>query len=350
MNWAEITARRAVPGAGVFIAITRRCPLHCAHCSTESTMSSPQAEDDYYRQFVASFTPDNHPEVVWFTGGEPMLRHRLVRELAASCRKLSATTALTTGLYFGRRGKIPAHFWPALEEIDFITVSIDTWHEQEVNRQISFSCFEQMLSRGLHVGVQATGRDSDDPYLLDLLDEIEARFGHQIGVFVSLLKPAGRGVNLMEPWNLSEDAMATGRPRPQGCGGLSWPVFGFGEQVVNACCNQEAVNDRPEHLSLPVDWPHISRSLREDPVLRVINVLGPRVLAYNLDATTEPMLDYCGKCRSLAGRSGLAETAQEIVDRPSWGVFEDFSTSLRQKLGDPTLGQKKFAEHSKRGG
>ncbi len=349
MNWAKINARRPVPGAGVFVSMTRKCPLHCAHCSTNSTMSSPQADDDYYRQFIGSFTQEEHPEYVWFTGGEPLLRHRLVHELATSCHALGATTVLTTGLYFGKGGSIPKPFWPALRATDFITVSIDSWHENEVDRKSSFSCFDQMLDQGLHVGIQATGRDGSDPYLLTLLDEIEARFGERIGVYVNLLKPTGRGQNLMEPWQLSDDALSTGRPRPQGCGGLSWPVFGFSGPVTNACCNQEAVDESPSHLSLQTDWPSIVRSLREDSVLRVISVLGPRVLGYELDGTSEPALDYCGKCRSLSGRDDLTGAAQRITSRPSWEVFESMSKEMRQEMGDPTLGHKEFAEHGKRG-
>ncbi len=312
-------------------------------------MASPQAEDEYYRRFVGSFTQQEHPEFVWFTGGEPLLRHRLVRDLAISCHTLGASTVLTTGLYFGRGGTIPKPFWPTLREIDFITVSIDTWHEEEVDRRSSFSCFDQMLEQGLRVGIQATGRDSHDPYLLSLLEEIESRFGERIGVYVNLLKPTGRGQNLMDPWQLSDDALSTGPPRPQGCGGLSWPVFGFSGPSTNACCNQEAVDEGPSHLSLKTDWPSIVRSLREDSVLRVISVLGPRVLGYELDATSEPALDYCGKCRSLSGRHELGLAAARITSRPSWEVFESLAQEMRQETGDPTLDHKEFAGHAKRG-
>lgn len=349
LSWAELTRRRAIPGAGVFLAMTRRCPLHCAHCSTASTMKSPQSDDDYYRRFVGTFSKANHPEVVWFSGGEPILRHKLVRELASECQELGATTVITTGLYFGRTGRIAAPIWKTLETMDFVTVSVDSWHEEEVPRERSFACFEQMLERGMSVGLQATGRDENDPYLQALIPNVQERFGDQIGIYVALLKPTGRALALIDPLSPVQHDPDDGRPAPQGCGGLSWPVFGFGDHVANACCNQEAMDTRPDHLNLPLDWQQITRSLQNDPVLRVINVLGPRVLAYEHDGTQSPDQDYCTKCQSLANRENLNQTAATILARSSWPILEAVTSALRVEAGDPTLGQRKYANYAEWG-
>jgi len=344
MNWGDVVQRRSVAAAGVYVALTRKCPLHCAHCSTESTMSSPEEDDNYYRDFIDTFTASEHPEIVWFTGGEPMLRPALVRELAIKSHAVGARTVLTTGLYFGRRGRIPNLFWPALEAMDFVTVSVDTWHEDEVPRAVAFDCFAEMLDHGLDLGIQATGTDVNDPYLSQLTEELEARFDRRIGVYVGLLKAVGRGEGVAEALGLSREATGEGPPQPQGCGGLSWPVFGFGGDATNACCNQEAVNSRPDHLRLVTNWPEMARSLRQDAVLKVINLVGPRVLAHELDGTTQPPMDYCGKCQSLSGRADLRTKAEEIIARPAWEIIEALANGMRDEIGDPTLGQKQYFE------
>lgn len=342
MNWDEIGRHRAVPGAGVFIALTRRCPLHCAHCSTNSTLASPEQGEEHFRAFVDTFTDGDHPAVVWFTGGEPLLRPALVHELAAKSRAIGATTAITTGLHFGRAGKIPSPVRDALDQIDFITISMDRWHQQEVPRDGVFRCIQRLLDDGASVGVQATGVGHDDPHLGQLLDDIEEQFDQKVGVYVGLLKPAGRGRALMARLEGSEDD--PGRiPQPQGCGGLSWPVFGFGQEYLNACCNQEAIDERTDHLRLPMSWPELVATLRSDPILRVINTVGPRVLSHKLDQNARFDLDYCATCRQLAGKPGLREVADAVIHEDAWPVFETVVSDLRSRIGDPTMGQPEFA-------
>lgn len=40
MYLSELLSYRAIPAAGISIGITRKCPLHCAHCSTRSSLDS----------------------------------------------------------------------------------------------------------------------------------------------------------------------------------------------------------------------------------------------------------------------------------------------------------------------
>ena len=88
----------------------------------------------------------------------------------------------------------------------------------------------------------------------------------------------------------------------------------------------------------------MARGLCQGAVLRVIKTLGPRVLAHELDGTTQPPMDYCGKCRSLSGRADVRAKAEEIVDRPAWEIIEATSNGMRDEFGDPTLGQKQYFE------
>lgn len=103
MRLAEFLELRAAPGAGVALALTGRCPLRCAHCSTDSTPLAAEPPAAALRAFAESFAAaPRPPAVALLTGGEPLLRPRLVEELAARCRAAGTAAFLLTGLYFAR--------------------------------------------------------------------------------------------------------------------------------------------------------------------------------------------------------------------------------------------------------
>src|ERR1700712_1959799 len=102
MHIAEMLGRRPVPTAGLFLSLTRGCPLTCAPCSTNSMMSSEEHDEQIFRRFVDTFTVEDHPELVWLTGGEPLLRPALVLDLVAACHRVGTRVAIITGLYYAR--------------------------------------------------------------------------------------------------------------------------------------------------------------------------------------------------------------------------------------------------------
>ena len=74
MHLVELLSLRPVPAAGVYLTLTRRCPLTCAHCSTNSMMDSEEHAADLFLRFAESLTPTDHPGVLALTGGEALLR------------------------------------------------------------------------------------------------------------------------------------------------------------------------------------------------------------------------------------------------------------------------------------
>jgi MoaA/NifB/PqqE/SkfB family radical SAM enzyme len=74
LHLAEVIELRAVPAAGLIIELTRRCPLSCAHCSTDSTLASEEHPSDGLLRLIDSFEAHDRPQVIALTGGEPLLR------------------------------------------------------------------------------------------------------------------------------------------------------------------------------------------------------------------------------------------------------------------------------------
>ncbi|MGW4799092.1 radical SAM protein, partial [Nonomuraea sp. NPDC004297] len=193
MHLAEMAMLRAVPAAGVFLALTRRCPLSCAHCSTESAMDSAEHAERPFRRLVATFTEAEHPRFVAMSGGEALLRPGLVRDLAESARLAGTKSYLLSGLYFAREGRaVPAALRAAIAAVDHFAVSLDRFHEREVDRRTAFRVLREVRSWGPRVSVQITGDGDDDPYVAELVREVRREFADQVPMLVTPLRPVGR--------------------------------------------------------------------------------------------------------------------------------------------------------------
>ncbi|MFE3939673.1 radical SAM protein, partial [Streptomyces goshikiensis] len=74
MELAELIGLRPVPCGGLLVALTRRCPLSCAHCSTNSSMTvSGEPDPEHLLRFIGSCGAEVPPEVGMLTGGEPLV-------------------------------------------------------------------------------------------------------------------------------------------------------------------------------------------------------------------------------------------------------------------------------------
>src|SRR5215211_2738624 len=103
MHLVDILALRQVPAAGLYLSLTRRCPLSCAHCSTNSSLVSEEHAASPFLRLVESFTPDCRPEILVLTGGEPLVRPRLVRALTERAHAVGTRVVLASGMFFARQ-------------------------------------------------------------------------------------------------------------------------------------------------------------------------------------------------------------------------------------------------------
>src|SRR5262245_31417750 len=84
------------------LMVTRRCNMSCGHCSVESgphVKGEPSEAEllDCVRQAAAAGV-----RAIQITGGEPMLREKVVHRLLSECRRLGISTAMTTNGFWGR--------------------------------------------------------------------------------------------------------------------------------------------------------------------------------------------------------------------------------------------------------
>jgi organic radical activating enzyme len=330
VHLSELFAVRADPGAGVYLSLTRRCPLHCAHCSTHSTPHAEQHAAEPFLNLVGSFRHDLRPDVVSLTGGEPLLRPQLVAELAELAAHSGSSTMLLSGMFFAARGRTPAAIRRALEPVDHVSASIDRFHEREVPRSAVLRVLRCLLDDGKQVSVHLTGDHAGDRYLDSAVAEIRRELDDRCPIYVALVAPVGRAA----AW---ADGVDPGRgPGAEPCRLASWPVVAFDGTVV-ACASQLAVDGPvPDHLRLGhagVDgWETIASRARDSAMLRAIRTFGPRWLAEHDGGGA--CSGYCETCLGLGSDPRLAVRVAERMSRPGAELLERRATETRPAAGD----------------
>jgi len=331
VHLSQLFEIRSDPAAGVYLSLTRRCPMHCAHCSTRSTPHAEQHPPEPFLRLVASFRPDERPEVVSLTGGEPLLRPRLVEQLAVSAAASGASTMLLSGMFFAATGRTPPAIRRALEPLDHVSASIDRFHEREVPRRAVIDVLRSLLEDGKQVSVHLGGEHADDLYIERVVGEIRRGLDDRCPIYVALLAPVGRAAEWMEV-SQSEGGALLAEP----CRLASWPVVSFDGTVV-ACANQAALDGpTPEHLRLGDaavdDWSVIARRALRSPMLRAIRTFGPRWTA-QMDGDGA-CAGYCESCLGLEGHAGLARRVEERMRRPAIGLIERHAAEARPGAGE----------------
>ncbi|MFE0465110.1 radical SAM protein [Kitasatospora sp. NPDC058965] len=339
MELAELVALRPRPGAGLLLGLTRRCPLRCAHCSTSSTMAGEQPAADQLLRFARSFTADDRPEVLLLTGGEPLLRPRLVAGLTAVARSAGCRTALLSGMFFARGGRVPAPVMRVLAGLDHFSASLDAFHEREVPRADVLRAVRRVLDAGVPVSFHLTGSGPADPYLAEVTADIRRAFADRVPMLVNQVRPVGRAASWATATTTAAGPRAdTDRVRP--CAMAAWPVVAF-DGTVLACCNQQTVDQRPapRHLTLGHiardDWPAVRARSSASPVLRLIRSTGPDHLYARYGAPAAP--GYCAGCRQLGDRPELLSGADRDGAGPVGELLDRTAARLQVEAGPVAL-------------
>jgi hypothetical protein len=323
MHLVEIIRARPVPGAALFLALTRRCPLSCAHCSTESSLASEQYPEDPFRRVVDSFTTAVHPEILYMSGGEALLRAGLVRDVAVAARSVGTRSGLVSGMYFARDGQsMSPAVRRAVASVDHFTASLDEFHEREVSRREVFRALHEIRDLVPDVSLQLCGLDHEDPYLLGLIADVRREFCDEVPMLVDIVGRAGRARDwLAEPARPAVTQPAGHRPMP--CLMASWPLVHYDGSVF-ACCSQEIVaRNRPAHLVLgnaaTDPWPVLYERLRRRRMLHGIRVLGPQALRRRFapDGTEGDAGGYCATCVRLSDDADLIAEVDRYFAAPA---------------------------------
>jgi hypothetical protein len=310
MHLLEFLRARNRTCAGLYFAITRKCPLSCAHCCSASSMDSEEFSGDPFLRLVGTMTNKSRPDFLLITGGEPLLRPALVSAIATKAQALGIKVVLASGLFFATARETSKSIQNALGLVDHITISLDQYHEREVPRSAVFQVAESLLRRGIEVSFQIVGWSEKDPYLKVTTDAIVAAFGDRIPALIVPIGAMGRGSSLFDQ-NCTEEP-----PLDEPCISATWPVVTYDGTIV-ACCSQDVVDrPRPPHLTIghaaTDDWETVRERMLSRTALRAIRIFGPVAVARKLDPD-DKCDGYCSNCTNLSAKPELERVAGEMV-------------------------------------
>ncbi|MFF3837659.1 radical SAM protein [Streptomyces sp. NPDC001930] len=343
MDLAELIGLRPVPCGGLLVALTRRCPMSCAHCSTGSSMAASDEPDKrQLRDFIGSFSAEDRPEVVMLTGGEPLLLPELAARVAGLAQAAGSRVALLSGMFFARGGRVPDRIMRTITALDHFSASLDVHHEREVPRADVLRALRAVLDAGVPASIHltgtgtGTGADAPDPYLVDVVADVRRVFGPRMPMLVNEVRPLGRAAGLVRPTPPGpDDSLAAP------CALAAWPVVAF-DGTVAACCNQWTVDRRPvpPHLRLghiaEDDWPTVRERSLGSPVLRMLRAVGPRRLHARYETEPAPA-GYCRSCHALADRPSVLEGAARDAGGRVGELLDRLTTEQQRAAGPAAL-------------
>lgn len=330
MHLVDVLALRPVPAAGIFFSITQRCPLTCNHCSTNSTMSSEEHSGEIFLRFVETFSPDDRPELLVITGGEALLRPKLVHNLVRIAHAVGTKVYLASGMFFARQSQIPSLIQQVITEVDHFAASLDLFHEREVPRAQVFRVLHELVERGQDVSFQVTGSDEKDRYISDVTNDIRQHFNDRVPVLVAPLGAVGRAAK----W-LKRDGRSEGDIEPMPCGVAAWPVVTYDGTVVG-CCNQKVVDGpSPSHLrlghALTDDWATIRSRYLTSTMMRAIRVFGPEYINQRYGSKKIACDGYCATCYKLPDDPAIIAQLEPVMSRPSMSFIEEQVIDFQQE-------------------
>ncbi|HEX5577795.1 MAG TPA: radical SAM protein, partial [Gemmatimonadaceae bacterium] len=167
------------PPLGVALMLTRRCNMSCSHCSVESGPKIKGEPTDAELIATVHAIADSGLRGLQITGGEPMIREKLVFEILRIARKRGMSTTLSSNGFWGRK---PATAWrkvAALKRAGLgrVTISYDRYHAefQGPGPALNIARAAEWFDLPLNVNIT---RVKDDPDLAGLVAPFEKR--HQL--------------------------------------------------------------------------------------------------------------------------------------------------------------------------
>ena len=304
------------PVLTVAVMVTRRCNMACAHCSVESSSkirAQPSEEDlERYVNEIA----DSGTKSLLFTGGEPMLREKLVARLMSVAKKRGVVSGMTTNGFWGKSLPAARRTLASLRKsgLGFFTLSYDRYHAAFQGPEPGQNILRAAEELGVPMNLNVT-RVSDDTELDELIRPFEMSRHAKVRLYD--VQPVGRARDIPAADLRSEWLGA--------CDGVRVPAI-TDDGRMTACNGPSYFQRADSPLVLgSLEDNTVSELLerhRTDPVLQTIRLFGPSRLRDEIEQIQG--MDFQWK----ESYSGLCDLCLHINSDPR------VSRALRERLSD----------------
>jgi hypothetical protein len=253
----------------VAIMVSRRCNMSCGHCSVESSphLKGEPSETEllgYVRQAAAAGVRS-----LQLTGGEPMLREKVVLRLLRECKRLGLVTQITTNGFWGKSLDGARRYLKALRRAGLraLTVSYDRYHAEFQGPQAALNIARAAEEQAFSINVNVV-RELDEASLSALVTPFQGVSSVRLRFYD--MQTVGRA---------REFAADTLRSEVGGfCSAASFPAI-TDDARVTACNGPSYFSDADSPLIVgslrDASLPELFARHQQDPILDTIRTFGP---------------------------------------------------------------------------
>lgn len=300
----------------VAMMVTRRCNMTCAHCSVVSGPAIRAQPSEGDLESLIAQAADAGVNGILFTGGEPMLRERLVLRLMSVAKARGLTTALSTNGFWGSTLPAARRKLSDLRKagLGLCTLSYDRYHAEFQGPGPGQNILQAAEELGVPMNVNVT-RVADDSEVSDMIRPFEKSKHAKIRLYD--VQPVGRARDLPASSLRSESdgsCLSASLPaitddgRLTACNGPSY------FQPSTSSLNVGSLSESSLHTLL--------RKHRDDPILQTVRIFGPTRLRTELSKIPGfekfPWKDsYAGLCDLCLHINSDAEASTALRERLS---------------------------------
>ena len=300
------------------VMVTRKCNMSCRHCSVESNPHiKGQPSDEELRGLVDSLI-DGGIDLIQFTGGEPLLRAKLVLELMERAKASGVSTTIVSNGFWGKKPARARETMKALLDAGLVrlALSYDRFHAEFQGPEPILNILDAAEEFGQSVHINIT-RSLDDSDLDDLVEPFRGRANTNLRFYD--VQPVGLAKEL-------EDEL---RGRLDGfCSACEQITFTDNGRAI--ACNGPAYFESPEsglfvgEYGPDSDISELLQRHKEDPILQTIRIDGPSRLrdillglpGYEDHPLQKNYSGMCGLCLALNRDAGAVKALREYLSRP----------------------------------
>jgi hypothetical protein len=195
----QLLAFQKLAQSTLVLSMTRRCPLSCPHCITQSHpgFSGPVVSNGLATRWALEM-PDlaaagiRH---ITFTGGEPVLARSAVETLANAAKGVGIRTAIVTGGGWVSTPSAARRVVDSLRGVNHWDVGYDQYHGQEID----WERFDLLISTLTEFGCSFSVRVCSGKDNAMWLRRIRLIVGDDVTVMLQPIKSAGRAMDFDQP-------------------------------------------------------------------------------------------------------------------------------------------------------
>jgi hypothetical protein len=333
MYLSDIVAHTFRFHRAVYISLTQKCPIKCAHCFVESGPEREETSDlSEFRQWIDSLLNGPDMDILFFSGGEPYSHPRALRYGLERCAVAGRYSVVATSAFWAKDKDVAGRFLDHFPYPRCLCISTDIYHERFVPLSYVRTAAEVAQARGVHVTIQIT--KSPTGYV-EFMERYEREVPYDLiapsEIFIAEFSSVGRATSECRRAETADQDIPAAP-----CVWLGTPWLH--EDGTLCACPNLAVFERQEHplrignLSHE-DFAAVSKRANENYYIQALRVFGPKGLIeqFPLEQWGWSKSDYagvsiCDLCHSIASVPGIPNRIQEAVAR---GDLAQRITALR---------------------